>query len=677
MHRLSYWVICLILPMMLVGLLSELDVRADDFMVTTADDFGPGSLRQIIQNANENPGADTITFNLAPESIITLTYGTPADTILITDTLTIDGRTAVSLTISGNNERNIFTVGPGTAVTITHLTLANGYGLAGAAIYNDGDYLKIAQCQFLHNDSASYPGAAIYNQDGTVVIWDSTFRYNQAALGGAIHQLSGTTTISNTIFENNMVAQSGGAISIAGGDATVEHSRIISNSAFSGGGVFNDGMLTLVDTGIFSNTAAHQGGGIYSDNHGQLFITNGFIAFNQAGYGGGGLDNHGVSTVTTSQFHQNDVVGPDHGFGGAVENFGPLTVYDTVFTKNHAPYGGGIYNYSATAVIQTCQFDENTALSGGGIESDYGFLYVNNSTLVNNLANQGGAVFNFGNLSLTNNTLSGNVASGVGDEEGGGAIMQAYGVLTLTHNTIANNTAPNWPGRDGIWQTDGRTSIQHSIVAENGVGNCGLAGGVWDGASYNLADDGSCPGFTLADPILAPLGNYGGDTLTHALLPGSPAVDAGDNDLCASTDQRGEPRPVDGNVDGMAVCDIGSVEMDYHPALTLTVSPAFQTIVAGETAVFTLTIRNTGSITLAQIQVESPFLMDCTFAQEMLLPGEEENQVCSIVSVAESFTMPITITAQMAGFPSSRIHIDETMQVLVEWRQFLPVVLKS
>ncbi|MCB8985307.1 MAG: hypothetical protein H6659_15865 [Ardenticatenaceae bacterium] len=61
--------------MMLVGLLSELDVRADDFMVTTADDFfGPGSLRQIIQNANENPGADTITFNLAPESIITLTW---------------------------------------------------------------------------------------------------------------------------------------------------------------------------------------------------------------------------------------------------------------------------------------------------------------------------------------------------------------------------------------------------------------------------------------------------------------------------------------------------------------------------------------------------------------------------------------------------------------------------
>ncbi|MCB8985303.1 MAG: hypothetical protein H6659_15845 [Ardenticatenaceae bacterium] len=59
---------------------------------------------------------------------------------------------------------------------------------------------------------------------------------------------------------------------------------------------------------------------------------------------------------------------------------------------------------------------------------------------------------------------------------------------------------------------------------------------------------------------------------------------------------------MDGNVDGMAVCDIGSVEMDYHPALTLTVSPAFQTIVAGETAVFTLTIRNTGSITLAQIR---------------------------------------------------------------------------
>ncbi len=76
-------------------------------------------------------------------------------------------------------------------------------------------------------------------------------------------------------------------------------------------------------------------------------------------------------------------------------------------------------------------------------------------------------------------------------------------------------------------------------------------------SSCNLAAPGD---ITSTNFLLAPLGNYGGPTPTFNLLPGSPAIDAGDNSMCPATDQRGVARPIDGNKDGVATCDIGAVE---------------------------------------------------------------------------------------------------------------------
>ncbi len=150
-------------------------------------------------------------------------------------------------------------------------------------------------------------------------------------------------------------------------------------------------------------------------------------------------------------------------------------------------------------------------------------------------------------------------------DDGGGAIkvITSTNVVTITQSTIANNAAPNQTGRDGIWQVDGSILIQQSIVAENGTENCTLDAGSWHGTAYNLANDASCTDFAVADPLLTSLGDHGGNTLTHALLKDSPAVDAGNNALCSEYDQRGELRPIDGNGDETAVCDIGSVEMNF------------------------------------------------------------------------------------------------------------------
>ena len=128
--------------------------------------------------------------------------------------------------------------------------------------------------------------------------------------------------------------------------------------------------------------------------------------------------------------------------------------------------------------------------------------------------------------------------------------------------TVNNNSATEDLG-GGIFNFDGSVSIRNSIISNNLYG--GNCSGLITSDGHNLEDTNTC-GFTgpgdliNTNPLLGPLQNNGGPTLTHALLPGSPAIDAGDNSVCPTTDQRGVTRPQDGNGDGIAVCDIGAFE---------------------------------------------------------------------------------------------------------------------
>ena len=116
---------------------------------------------------------------------------------------------------------------------------------------------------------------------------------------------------------------------------------------------------------------------------------------------------------------------------------------------------------------------------------------------------------------------------------------------------------------------------RNTILAHNENANCGIgSSGSLTSQGYNLESADSCGldatgDITGTTPLLGPLQDNGGPsvglgeaTLTHELLPGSPAIDAGDNSGCPTTDQRGVLRPVDGDGDTVATCDIGAYEVD-------------------------------------------------------------------------------------------------------------------
>jgi len=202
--------------------------------------------------------------------------------------------------------------------------------------------------------------------------------------------------------------------------------------------------------------------------------------------------------------------------------------------------GGAIYN-AGNLTVSNCNFSNDTAYDGGAI-GNYGSLDVEGCTFTANGAAFGGAIANFASLSLSDDTFAGNMAGGAG----GGIFNSGQGSVIVTASTFSGNSSSNG---GGIFNnSNGSVTLVDSIVA-NSTGGGDLTGSGYTG-SYDLIGDGSFfSSFTQSlsgNPLLAPLGNYGGPTGTFALLPGSPAIDAGTStylvnavNIVPTTDQRG------------------------------------------------------------------------------------------------------------------------------------------
>jgi hypothetical protein len=230
---------------------------------------------------------------------------------------------------------------------------------------------------------------------------------------------------------------------------------------------------------------------------------------------------------------------PDQSNGGGIRNDGDLVLRDCWLrdTRNPLDVGGGTLRntVTGTATVERC-------------------------TLSNNNAEFGGAVLNEGVLVLESTTVSGNSNAFFG-----GGILNSGGSVTLNGSTVIGNVAL-FQGAANIQNASGDFVVRNSVVS-GGVGGPDCTGEIDVTAGHSLDGDGTCiasggPNNLTATANLEPLADNGGPVPTHAPMPGSPVIDAGNpgtpgsgGDACSAMDARGVARPQG------ATCDIGAFEL--------------------------------------------------------------------------------------------------------------------
>ncbi len=448
--------------------------------------------------------------------------------------------TLTNCTVSGNSAGNF---GGGLYDLIGTTTLTNSTFIGNSAYVNGGgmfDNLGTSTLNYctLTGNSASVNGGGLFNNLGTSTLNYCTLSGSSAAVnGGGLYNDGGTTALTNCTVSGNFTGNNGGGLYTLNGTTTLTNVSLRGNSAGLGGGLANSGGTTTLTNVSVSGNSAENGGGLYNLN-GTTDLTNVFVSGNSASSGGGLSTYDGTTKLTDCTVSGNSA---SSGGGGVFNDLGTTTLLNCTVNGNYATAGGGVANYNyGTTTLTNCTVSGNSAAGDGG-----------------------GVVTAHSTTTLTNSTVSGNSASG----DGGGLYTTSGGATTLTNVTIIGNTAGVSGG--GLDNGDGKVTIGNTIVAGNAASNGGPeAFGTFTSLGNNLIGetDGSY-GWVGSDltgttdqplnPLLAPLSNYGGPTQTMALLPGSPAIDAGNNALIAdgvTTDQRGFPRIVNG------VVDIGAFE---------------------------------------------------------------------------------------------------------------------
>ena len=380
----------------------------------------------------------------------------------------------------------------------------------------------------------------------------------------------------------------GGTLTIEGNDATIERSSIEDFRLFH---VINDGNLTLADLTLRGGSSIVDGGGALF-NRGTVTLANVTITENESSNVGGAIENAAGATlfVEDSRFFAN-IAASD---GGAIFNRGTANVSNSAIEDNDAVNGGGVYDFGATLRLFNSQISDNQASeSGGGIYSEIGSaIAVVSSTIARNeAANTGGGIdIRSGSLQLVNSTVSNNrvlMTTGIDFNTGGGLYVEDS-TVEITSSTVVENQSESTSSGGGIFSVDGSFAIANSILAgnRNATDDDDIASfstlppgislgfnlvGVDPEGVFNAIGDRAGTAIAPLDPLLSPLQDNGGPTLTHLPLDDSLAIDGGNIALAIDPttsqpllrDQRGFPR-----LAGSAM-DIGAVEVQTGDAIAL------------------------------------------------------------------------------------------------------------
>jgi hypothetical protein len=533
--------------------------------------------RAIESNLDDNGGRD-----LKVKADVTITGRGPDQTVILANyDLGVRAR--------------VMTFYPTSTAIVSGTTIAGGHAPdaengngRGDAAWNGGGILNSGILTITHclvRDNRAGDGAVVdFSKPRGSPGGDGGGICNGAAPGGAA-----SLALIETTLLSNSAGQGGRGQDMQGSPATLGSGGPGGN----GGGLANDGGVVLIQSSvIMSNTAGAggasgglggggsaggavggNGGGVYSRGPATLSITQTLFVGNRAGRGG-----------DTDPTVSGDA--GDGGDGGGLYSASPLVMISSTLTGNYAGFGGDAFYKGAGG----------HGSDGAGFEANGDVaVWVDSTTIDDNYSGDGGrgaggmkgggggdagAIdFEAQTLHVENSTFSRNhtgaAAQGNTDDGDGGAIsVQAGASCFIDHSTIAGNSAQH--GTGGGLATHGTTVISNTIVAGNKAEGAGpdILGTVQSG-DYNVIQDLEDATITGAvthdisntDPNLGPLADNGGPTRTHALLSGSPAIDAG---TCADVsgvnslrvDQRGVSRP-----EGKT-CDIGAYEA--APATSMT-----------------------------------------------------------------------------------------------------------
>ncbi len=509
---------------------------------------GKCSLIEAITNANSHAatypdcsageGIDTIILQSnSTQTFTQIQYGTCCNAIpTITSSVTIEGNGSILTRKKSKAQFFLTDIRTGGSLTLKNLILKGwlGGGQVGGAIDNGGILAIIATT--MTGNSAETGGAIFNGKNAFMRLESSTISGNAGIFGAGIYNL-GTLTISNSTISANTALRGGGGLHNNGGTVTIENSTVSGNavvgkkyySSYAGGIYSIGGYLGIADSIISGNT-----------------VTGGSRGF---GAGGGIHVYRGSAVIRNSTISGNKAIGGsgNNGFAAGLENIlGSLAIENSTISGNNATGGSGGH------------------ASGGGF-INVGLATVLNSTISANSAasksknksssrvDVGGGISNFSTLTIQNSTITGNFAKHGGciwNQDTGGQDHRSFTHLYLDRTIVSGNQGGS--GSE-IFNYD-HFHYFTLITADNfnifGANNDPGLYAFTPGASDIIPATG-----VMINDILAPLADNGGPTLTHALVAGSPAIDAAPVDAdCPAEDQRGTTRPQG------AMCDIGAFE---------------------------------------------------------------------------------------------------------------------
>jgi len=473
---------------------------------------------------------------------------------------------------------------------------------------------------------------------------------NTANTNGADDVINFTADITLTAVDNtDTVGPNGLPIILDDGSLTIEGngftlSRDSAAPAFRFFSIGADTAFTLnnltLSNGLvgstcnLSGTGECGGGALYVNSSAGLTtnITNSTFLGNKADENGGAVYTYKNLTISDSTFsgnianNDNDTAGVG---GGIYAGSGNLILSNTSFTNNSARSGGAIWGYYV--YLNGATVSENTAVSGAGGVAITESGSIDKSLIANNTAAFGGGINYQGCcevLTVTNTTISGNNSASLG----GALFASNTDSIRFFNSTLSGNSA----GSGGGINSDGTNLYLYNTVIANSTGGDCQIGSASITASNNMIEDTGANACGLtngvngniigSDPNLGPLADNGGPTQTHALLVGSPAIDAGNATTCSNApvsnkDQRGVTRPQG------AACDIGAYE--YGPTQT---SPNF--------------IVNTNADTddgFCDLPGQGTGNQDCTLREAINAANADTD--ASIITFADDYT--ITLASQL------------------------------